>query len=117
MATSMIGALMLGLLMAGGQASAQEAQAVAEGHAIALKVCAICHVIGPDQAEPPQMKPPAPDFTEIAQRPNVTEPFLRDFLMKPHGEGRALSAMPGFLIPGPQADAVIAYLLSLKPRP
>ena len=70
-----------------------------------------------DQAEPPQMKPPAPNFTEIARRPYVTEPFLRDFLMKPHGEARALSAMPGFLIPGPQADAVIAYLLSLEPGP
>ena len=38
----------------------------------------------------------------------MTEPFLRDFLLKPHGEARAMSAMPGFLMPSYQADAVIA---------
>ncbi len=98
-------------------ARAQEAQEVAEGHAVALKVCAICHVVAEDQTLVPEMKPPAPRFVEIAARPNVTEAFLRNFLMKPHGEARSLSAMPGFLTPGPQADAVIAYLMSLKPRP
>jgi mono/diheme cytochrome c family protein len=96
---------------------AEEAQMVAEGHAIALKICAICHVVAADQAAPPKMNPPAPNFAEIAQRSNVTEPFLRDFLMKPHGEARALSAMPAFLMSDRQADAAIAYLLSLKPRP
>jgi mono/diheme cytochrome c family protein len=98
-------------------ARAQEAQEVAEGHAIALKVCAICHVVAEDQTQAPEMKPPAPRFSEIAARPNVTEAFLRDFLMKPHGGARRLSAMPGFLTPGPQVDAAIAYLMSLKPRP
>jgi hypothetical protein len=44
----------------------------------------------------------------------VTEAFVRDFLIHPHGEARALSAMPGFLMPSRQADAVIAYLMSLK---
>jgi hypothetical protein len=92
----------------------QEAQTVADGHAVALKVWAACHVAAPDQTVPPTMKPPAPDFAEIAKRPNVTEAFLRDFLMHPHGEARAMSAMPGFLVPGREADAVIAYLLSLK---
>jgi hypothetical protein len=46
----------------------------------------------------------------------VTEAVLRDFLTKPHGETRGLSAMPGFLMPGYQVDAVIAYLLSLDAR-
>ncbi len=63
------------------------------------------------------MKPPAPSFAEIAARPNVTEAYLRDFLTKPHGEARSVSAMPGFLMPSRQADAVIAYLMSLKPKP
>jgi len=62
------------------------------------------------------MKPPAPNFAEIAARPNVTEAYLHDFLTKPHGEARSLSAMPGFLMPSYQADAVIAYLMSLKPN-
>ena len=98
-------------------ARGQEARTVADGREIALKVCGICHVVAEDQAEPPTMKPPAPKFAEIAARPNVTETFLRDFLMKPHGEARAMSAMPGFLMSGYQTDAVIAYLMSLKPRP
>ncbi len=92
----------------------QEAQKVAEGREIALRVCAACHVVAEDQAAAPTLKPPAPRFAEIAARPNVTEASLRDFLMKPHGEARALSAMPGFLMPSHQADAVIAYLMSLK---
>jgi mono/diheme cytochrome c family protein len=98
-------------------ARAQEAREVAEGHAIALKVCAICHVAAEDQTLAPELKPPAPRFAEIAARPNITEAFLRDFLMKPHGEARSLSAMPRFVVTGPQADAVIAYLMSLRPRP
>jgi mono/diheme cytochrome c family protein len=109
--------LVPGLVLALGgivPASGQEARAVAEGREIALKVCAICHVVTEDQAQPPTLKPPAPAFAEIAARPNVTEAFLRDFLMKPHGEARSLSAMPGFLMPSHQADAVIAYLMSLK---
>ena len=112
-------ALALSLLLAVGgvmPASGQEAQKVADGRQIALKVCAICHVVAEDQAVPPTMKPPAPKFAEIAARPNVTETFLRDFLLKPHGEARAMSAMPGFLMPSYQADAVIAYLLNLKLR-
>ena len=94
----------------------QEAQKVADGREIALKVCAACHVVAEDQAVPPTMKPPAPPFAEIAARPSVTEAFLRDFLLKPHGQARATSAMPGFLMPSRQADAVIVYLMSLKAR-
>jgi len=112
-------ALALSLLLAVGgivPASGQKAKAVGEGREIALRICAICHVVADDQAVPPTLKPPAPSFAEIAARPNVTEASLRDFLMKPHGEARATSAMPGFLMPSHQADAVIAYLMSLKGR-
>lgn len=107
-------ALILALIGAA-PALAQDAK-IAEGRQIALKICANCHVVTDDQAVPPTMKPPAPSFAGIAARPNVNEAFLRDFLMKPHGEARAISAMPGFLMPSTQADAVIAYLLSLKAR-
>jgi len=89
---------------------------VADGRAIAIRVCAICHVVAEDQTVAPTLKPPAPSFADIAARPDVTEAFLRDFLMKPHGRARALSAMPGFVMPGYQADAAIAYLMSLKPK-
>jgi mono/diheme cytochrome c family protein len=108
-------ALILALIGAA-PALGQEAQKVADGRQIALKICAICHVVTEDQAVPPTMKPPAPPFAEIAARPSVNEAFLGDFLMKPHGEARAMSAMPGFLMPSTQANAVIAYLMSLKAR-
>ena len=100
--------------MAAAPAAAQQARSPGEGRAIALKVCAACHVVAKDQAQAPTRNPPAPSFAEIAARPNVTEAFLHDFLTKPHGEARSLSAMPGFLMPSHQADAVIAYLISLQ---
>jgi mono/diheme cytochrome c family protein len=108
-------ALSLSLALGGtAPALAQQAK-IADGREIALKVCAVCHVVADDQAVAPTLKPSAPSFAEIAARPNVTEAFLRDFLTKPHGQARALSAMPGFLMPSYQADAAIAYLMSLKP--
>ena len=93
----------------------QEAK-IADGREIAMRVCAACHVVVDGQAVAPTLNPPAPSFAEIAARPNVTEAFLRDFLTKPHGQARALSAMPGFLMPSYQADAAIAYLMSQKPQ-
>ena len=112
-----IPALALALAFAGAaSAIGEESRLVADGREVALKVCAICHVVAEDQARSPTMTPPAPNFAEIAARPNVTEAFLRDFLTKPHGEARGLSAMPGFRMPGYQADAVITYLLSLNAR-
>jgi mono/diheme cytochrome c family protein len=112
-----IPALALAFVFAGAaSAIGEEPRLVADGREVALKVCAICHVAAEDQARPPTMRPPAPNFAEIAARPNMTEAFLRDFLTKPHGDARGLSAMPGFVMLGHQADAVIAYLLSLNPR-
>ncbi len=85
----------------------QEAQKVADGREIALKVCAICHVVTEDQAVPPTMKPPAPRFAEIAARPSVNEAFLRDFLLKPHGEARERHARhPDAELPGRRGDRV-----------
>ena len=110
--------LALALAFAGvAPAAADQASSVADGREIALKVCALCHVVVAEQAQAPTLKPPAPNFAEIAARPNVTEAYLRDFLKKPHGEARSVSAMPAFLMPSYQADAVIAYLVSLKPKP
>jgi mono/diheme cytochrome c family protein len=110
-----IPALALAVAFAGAaSAMGEESGLVADGREVALKVCAICHAVAEDQARPPTMRPPAPNFAEIAARPNVTEKFLRDFLMKPHGEARSVSAMPAFLMPSREADSVIAYLMSLK---
>jgi mono/diheme cytochrome c family protein len=107
--------LVLGLsFAAGGPALGQEGK-IAEGRAVALRACGACHVVADDQAVAPTLNPPAPPFAEIAARPKVTEAFLRDFLTRPHGDARTSSAMPGFLMPSSQAEAAIAYLISLKP--
>jgi mono/diheme cytochrome c family protein len=98
-------------------ASGQEGGAVATGGGVALKICARCHVVSADQPRAPILTPPAPSFSDIAARPDVTEASLRRFLVEPHGEQRQLSAMPGFLMPGSQIDAVVAYIMSLKPKP
>jgi mono/diheme cytochrome c family protein len=105
---------LLGIVPAGAETPMSK---IADGRGIALKVCASCHVVVSDQVQPPTLKPPAPPFAEIAAGPKVTEAYLRDFLTKPHGEARSVSAIPGFLMPSRQADAIIAYLMSLKAKP
>jgi mono/diheme cytochrome c family protein len=97
-----------------GPAAAQEADA---GRAIALKTCASCHVVAADQASAPLLKPPAPSFSEIAAQPATTEGSLRSFLRNPHGEPRRSSKMPGFILPDSQVAQVVAYILSLRPKP
>ena len=87
----------------------QEAGTAAAGRKLALEVCASCHVVAADQARAPVLKPPAPGFSEIAARPDLTEASVRRFLAETHGETRRNSAMPAFLLPGLQIDAVVAY--------
>ena len=97
-------------------ARGQEAGTAAAGRKLALEVCASCHVVVPDQARAPVLKPPAPAFSEIAARPDLTEASVRRFLAEAHGEARRNSAMPAFMLHGSQIDAVVAYVLSLKPK-
>lgn len=84
---------------------------VTSGHAFALQVCSACHRVARDQSSKPILKPPAPSFPAIAQRPTTTEPFLRQFLSTPHGK------MPNPELANFQIDEVVAYLLSLKRKP
>jgi cytochrome c len=112
-----LAALALALIFAGNFAThGQEAGTVAAGRRLALEVCARCHVVSADQTRAPVLNPPALGFAEIAARPDVTEETLRKFLSEPHGEARRTSAMPAFLLPAPQVDGVVAYLLSLRPK-
>ncbi len=101
--------------LAAAPAIAQETSSaqVAAGREAALKICANCHVVAKDQAEP-ALKPPAPSFAQIAQRPTTTPEALKNFLANPHGESRRKSRMPAFMLSARQIDEVVAYLLSLK---
>jgi mono/diheme cytochrome c family protein len=117
MTRSLLAALALALPLAWViPALGQEAGTAAAGRKLALEVCASCHVVAADQARAPILKPPAPGFSEIAARPDLTEASVRRFLAETHGETRRNSAMPAFLLPGLQIDAVVAYFLSLKPK-
>jgi mono/diheme cytochrome c family protein len=90
--------------------------AVTAGHNFALKVCAACHVVAKDQKSPPILKAPAPSFSELVRRPNLSEDFLRQFLSSPHGNIGAKGKMPNPQLVDYQIDEVVAYLLSMRGR-
>ena len=98
-----------------GTAAAADAALVEAGRQLSLAICAKCHALGVGQP-PPVLRPPAPTFAEIAARPDIDEAWLRAFLGHPHGSERVTSTMPPFLLTASQADAAVAYLMSLKPQ-
>ena len=48
--------------------SAQNAEDVQKGHALAIKVCSVCHIAAPDQPSKPILTPPAPSFESIVRQ-------------------------------------------------
>jgi mono/diheme cytochrome c family protein len=77
-----------------------------KGHGIAREVCARCHLVEEADRSDPLLG--VPSFQEIAYKPSTTELSLRVFLRSPHKD------MPNLILPDDEADAVIAYILSLK---
>jgi mono/diheme cytochrome c family protein len=96
------------------RAEDKAADQVASGRAFALSVCAACHVVAKDQSRPPILKPPAPSFFEIMQRPNVSEKSLREFLSSRHGGLGEHKKMPNPGLAPFQIDKIVAYLMTLK---
>jgi len=94
--------------------TAQNSDEVAKGHYLAVMVCSICHVAAPDQEHPPMMKPPAPPFAEIAQRPDVTEASLTKFIATTHRGLDHPAGMPNPDLADYQIKEVVAYILSLR---
>jgi mono/diheme cytochrome c family protein len=85
----------------------------ASGHQIATKQCSSCHRISPlqssDKRDPSLAdKDGPPSFQSIADLPSTTGLALNVFLHSSHKN------MPNIMLSGPEADAVIAYILSLK---
>ncbi len=101
--------------VAAAHAQPSQADSVAAGRDIALKICANCHVVASDQEAAPLLKPPAPSFAEIAARTETTEASLREFLADAHGAARRSSKMPAFMLGEFQIAPLIAYLQSLRP--
>ena len=79
------------------------------GHELAEKICADCHIIAPGGK--PRRLVGAPDFPVLALDPRVSDFRIRAFLRTPH------QIMPNFVLSDEDLDDLIAYILSLKPKP
>ena len=112
---------LVGLCLAG-PARSQDAgnqDDVRQGHDLAVKVCAFCHVTANDQDILPILKPPAPSFESIAQRKTINVDALRTFVTTTHRDisSGSLKGMPNPELLDSQVKQVVAYLLSLRKRP
>lgn len=117
-------ALILGLATVGGPAAGQAQQhddrsAAGLGRAVALNVCTSCHVVTPDQEFPPIFDgpPKPPTFSEIANRPAVTDESLRRFITTTHSSVTMPVRMPNPELMDDQVRNVVSYILSLKKKP
>ena len=116
-ATALVGIFLLTLNGSlGAQEGKRDAARVERGHAIAEKVCWVCHVIGPDQEFSPVLKEPGPDFHLIAKRSDTTVKSLSAFLHTAHRTEDKPYTMPNPGLNDEAIDAVVSYILSLRPR-
>jgi len=106
----MIAKLLLMLAAAGlvRQAGAQGVpDTAASGKALAEQYCVSCHVIVPSNQAGWTDAPP---FAAIANRPGATAASLSAIIQKPHMN------MLNDKRPKPEADALAAYIISLRKR-
>ncbi|MGP0089558.1 MAG: c-type cytochrome [Xanthobacteraceae bacterium] len=85
-----------------------------EGHRLAVAVCSLCHVAAPDQEINPILRPPAPSFSSIAQRNDISADSIRKFLTTTHMDIGNATGMPNPQLLDFQIAQVTAYLLSLR---
>jgi len=99
--------LILAFALVTGPALAQSPPLATEGARLAQQWCANCHAIAPGQQPP--TGDAASSFPAIARMPSTTEMSLRVFLQTPHAN------MPDYQLSRSEMDAVVAYILSLRP--
>jgi mono/diheme cytochrome c family protein len=88
---------------------------VARGEHIARMVCAACHTVASDQETPPMLKRPAPDFREVANRPDVTADSVQEFVTHTHRNIQSLPmSTPDPKLSEDEARAVALYIMSLR---
>jgi mono/diheme cytochrome c family protein len=80
----------------------------AAGESLAGQWCVQCHGIRADRLSPNLA---APTFPELAAEPSITEYSLRALLRSPH------ETMPQITFTSDQLDDIVAYIMSLKPKP
>ncbi|MEO6341267.1 MAG: cytochrome c [Caulobacteraceae bacterium] len=103
--------------LTGVDATAQEPKAPANvqaGRTVALHVCATCHTVSAGPQTKPYLKPPAPNFSGIANRPDTTVESLLGFLKTKHRSVANWREMPGVKTTDEQDRAVVDYMMSLK---
>lgn len=101
-------------LLSPARAAMAGADQIAAGREFARRVCGACHVVTPQGGEFPVLSPPGPGFAVLAQRPQLTEPALRDFLTSNHGGMGPHEAMPNPRLADYQIDEIVAFMMSLK---
>jgi len=77
----------------------------ANGKRVAVRWCAACHVVTPDQRH---AYADAPPFKTIADRSNFSESGLVTFLLNPH------SKMPNMSLTRIEANDIAAYIRTLR---
>lgn len=87
------------------------------GRALSLRLCTPCHVVSPDQEMAPILRPPAPNFRTIANRPGTTGDSLRQFLRETHRSISNPRSMPNPVLTEDQVRQAAAFLMSLRNRP
>ena len=88
---------------------------LAEGRALAQKICGACHVVSEHSNEArPVARFPAPSFAELARRPSVTQEALRQVLSSGHRFIGPNQAMPNPRLAQHQIDEIIALFDTLR---
>jgi mono/diheme cytochrome c family protein len=87
---------------------------VAAGRALSLRLCTSCHVVASGQENAPLLRPPAPDFRTIANRPGVSAAALSRFLRETHSSLRSTAEMPNPELTDDQVREAVAFLLRLR---
>ena len=84
------------------------------GHDLALQICGYCHVTAADQQVAPILRPPAPPFRRIADKPGLTDEVLAHYLLGAHTRTGKRPGMPDPELNGDEVRLLIDYLLSLR---
>ncbi len=110
--------LLLSLIGGALQAQGGQSPQVRRGEHLARLICSTCHVVAHDQEFPPGLEIRTPSFYQIAARPDVSTQSLRRFITGTHWDERTIPmTMPDQHLTEEQVQALIHYILSLRPAP
>jgi hypothetical protein len=96
------------------QAETPNDEQIGAGRKFASRVCGAYHVVMQQRDELPVLAPPGPSFAVLAQRPLLTESWLRKFLGSNHRSMGPHEAMPNPRLVDYQIDEIVAFMMSLK---